>query len=524
MLRRALVRLFRLTIPVALAVVAWVAWWVYAQRPIKSYCVTTPAYSGGSWSHPVMGSELVALATSGRKPEDSRSLLVDLAAAQAHNLNSEHRLSFFHWPDDLSCLLLADKDGSFRVADVPSIKTRFRIPPMASGIQKMGDYNLSFAPEGGLLAIGFRSGKSHDVWNLKTGKRQLQLEGVEGQIALGCNGKHAAAQLAGTSGVGVWDVHTGNRIAELPDYGEQLQCLTFLPNGNLIVGYAPRDETNKTPPAAAVAAGGGMVVMSRSMMSGPTTAALSIWNPTTNHKQTVGTVTFSHPSMGYFRRVDTSEDGRYIGFDWATSGSIWDLAATPPVCLDESLKFTGKNRFVSFDSKAHRFATTSQTEVKLYDHATTNPVSLEDFDLGKQGSMMRFSPDGRWLTVTTGEDIDWSKWKWRLRQWLNDFIPGPSTEHVALFNAESGKLVHELPATGIAAWTADGKQVWTRRDPTVVGGHRSGTGAPQWLYELWPIHRPRPPWWLWAITFVLAVLFLREIRNCFARRIVTQPA
>jgi WD40 repeat protein len=89
---------------------------------------------------------------------------------------------------------------------------------------------LSFSGDGRLLASGSFDG-SAKLWDTATGCVMLSLThgtrgGVDG-VALSPDGKTLVTFAAGTDGVQVWDVATGQKLRKLPVYGQ----IAFSPDG-----------------------------------------------------------------------------------------------------------------------------------------------------------------------------------------------------------------------------------------------------------------------------------------------------
>jgi WD40 repeat protein len=130
-------------------------------------------------------------------------------------------------------LAIAFLDGSIGIMDAITHKTLSTLPPSGSQILA-----LAFHPtDENMLATG---GQDHKIriWDVKTGKRTLELGGHSGQVnslAFSNDGSQLASGSADGT-VRLWTMPKGGKLATITGHTDEVRGLTFGSDGRLVSG------------------------------------------------------------------------------------------------------------------------------------------------------------------------------------------------------------------------------------------------------------------------------------------------
>lgn len=491
-------RLARVVVVLMLVAAAWAAWWVAAQRPLRSMTVARPSGTGGSsWSNPALGQERVVFFFTSRN--GARIFELDLGAGKSNEIVQAAQLHSYYTAIDLSWTAYSLPDGEVHVVHLSGPKSRFIIPSLKSS---SGLWMIP-SPDQKQLMIAGHEGPASEVWDVTSAKRMLRLDGVTGYPAFSRDGGRVAIAMSEPAEVGVWEIATGRQLAVIPKFGESIACLGFHPDGRLIVGYYKPGTiipNNRPPPNAS---GGGFVVMEVDQTV--YTATVRIIAPGSLHVDAEFEVGLrAGPTKGP-ALAEFSSDGRYVTFRGAQKSIFWDLATGIPVCLDARFGLgTSPADRVNFGPNGRRILINGNRVGILVDHSTLMPISLSGSDATVPRFWDRFSPDGRYVSVSEDyRPANLPQWQQLLQDLFRRFIGPDPKRQVAIFDSESGCLINRIPGHAIVAWTADGNHVWIEREDVDALTGRNDI----MLFELRSIFASTAPWWLWLVT-VGGVLFI----------------
>lgn len=478
-------------------VFAWLAWWVASQRPVKTCSVIFSTGQGiSTWTNSAWGHERMIVSPSG---VGAQIIELDLATGQVNEIVKTEKILGQVTAHDLSWAAYGLPKGEVQVVRLPGAKSRFTIPfgDITSGLWLVASHDNK------RLAVIAQSGSTCEVWDVADGKQLLSVNGALGYPAFSHNGKLFAIATSEPAGVGVWEFDTQRKIASIPAFGDRLASIGFHPDGRLVVGYSKPgtdDPADQIPPSSERA---GLLYMPKHSAYPIHARLFSVDYKSVEQEFDVEArfPPIQGPTLPRF-----SKSGNTLHFLTSQKGVLWDISGPSPKCLDELLglgKLTGAR--VSFDDLGQRMLVGDTFKMSLLDEKSLAEIPIQRVESGVHGFWEQFTPDGRFVTISESYQatpLPW--WKQFLRKWFRRFLPPEPQNQVAIFDAQSGKLVNRLPGDGIVAWPADGKHVWIHQGLA--------------HFELHPIRPPMPPWWLWLLTTLGAAVMIWDIRRAFGNR------
>lgn len=479
----------------------WLAWWKRPALPVATVRGEDLAGPGGSsWSNPPRGVERVVYCSSSQS--EHREVYMDLGSAREHVLNSDgrnHRLS--QWEKDLTWIALDEADGRLHIKDLSDLSSRLVIPPIHEKQSNENHYALTIAPGGRRIAVSPRAGAICQVWDIDTQHCILRLENVADEPAFSSDANRIALRRKDSSAVTIWDLVSGRVVAELPAAKEDIHCLSFAPDGRVLIGYvAPGSIQPWSPPT------GGGVIMSDSI-PGPKTMHLFLWNPNRAAAESLGIMEFQHAQPMGYRRVECSSDGSYAWFYGSTKNGFWDLTANPPRPIAD-IALTGPVPDVCFDPRSRLIGLNDDRGIRLLDHGSRQVVFEQASDTDRQVRLNHFSPQGRWIEVTEyQQQLPVPPWKRTLQKWLSLLFPASQDWRALVLDPADGRLVARLPANGIVAYDTDESHAWTYRQQDTASGGR------QRIFEKWRLTPSVPPCWLLLLTVCSLGFTLFDLRR-----------
>lgn len=396
--------------------------------------------------------------------EEGGARLFDGRTTRAVPLSLEHPIRHGVFAPD-GRRLAVDQDADVVMVDARDGRVMVTLPGHGSRIE-----GLSFDPAGERLVIvgdkGFR------VYDLQ--KRPRRLDGVfdgTAQLTFGRDrnelfslDRFSITDARTTNAVRIWDLARGVERRRLDAPGYQPDQFQLSDDGNrlltLAAGDAPRSwdarsgeflqafEDEEGPATAAVLDPGGRLVAARRSGGVDVRDAVTgeLRHQFAGHKAAVTAMRFD---LDGARLLLGYADGTARGFDMASGAQLFELSRHDD-------RVTG----VAFAPFGRRVATRSAdgtARVWTLDGAHVLTLSGHERDAGT----VEYSPDGRRLLTTEHAD----------------FSTGLDNNHVRVWDARTGELVHELAGHhGIvrAAFSADGTRFITSADASRVWDTESG--------------------------------------------------
>ncbi|MFL5331504.1 MAG: hypothetical protein ACJ8C4_21650 [Gemmataceae bacterium] len=277
--------------------------------------------------------------------------------------------------------------------------------------------------------------------------------------------------------------------------GDRFGCVSFSPNGGVLVGRARGGSDPKEP---------------------PTSAAVTLWS-TEFKKETDFELQLS-PGQ-YLSEGKFSPDGRFVKLNSHSMGGIvWDLGVRPPRCIDDELGLVhaaGYFQAIEFSPTGDRVSLENRSGPRdaesfsrLAALPSLAPVPLED---DQRQHSLYFSPSGRWLTgsgTAKERQISWAEQM--IRRHLSRWLPPVPRYEVVLWDAQTGRVFKRIPGDRVVAWSPDDSSVWVASTNHTV--RQSDT-----TFSKWPVPTSYP-WWLWLVTAAGAVAIVWDVRRTWKRR------
>jgi hypothetical protein len=355
------------------------------------------------------------------------------------------------------------------------------------------------------------------IWDTTTGRLVATLDRAAPPFAFSPDGRTLATVSPEdhdrSSNVKLWDTTDGHLVGALShEKFAQPAALAFSPDGRRLAAGRP---TNFKPE--------------------PAEKTVTVWN------LPAGTVAAILPVDDdefwiHLRHEVTglalSPNGRYLTSLWARSGRFWDLAASPPRCLDDLLDRAAggvagvqltERPVPTFAASGSRFVVpvAGRHEFVVFDADRLTPVmtvaSLAPAQaIGRGISWPELSPDGRLIVVVDPAAVVPVS---RIEQWLSGWLGRP----VRLFSSRGNFHVHDvatgtelgrIPADGsILGFSHDGHDLWTYAQDS--GG---GTGQQTLEVKRWSVPTGYPPAWPIGVSVLLLLLVIADWHRSRRRR------
>ncbi|MBX7104963.1 MAG: hypothetical protein K1X57_12830 [Gemmataceae bacterium] len=521
-MRRLARFLLRWIAPVAAVAAVWVAWWLTAQLPLK-VIQTGTVLATRSWSSPALNSESIVYTGAPFNSQVYQRFEVDLKAGRSTPIPVESGRAYRCAPD-LSWVAWESSDSEITIADLPGVRTRFRIPLPGGGQPASGLSRIVIAPNSRLIGLYDARDDGWDVWDLQDRKRLIRIVGATPEGKISSDGSRLAARVAKPNVVRVWKIPSGELVGEVPLWGT-LDCLSLAPNGRLLIGCVA--DTNVSPPVVPVAPEAlKPVTASPPGVSVPTVGDHPVTFKLLPQDLSRAGTEFRcvFPFLVRFgqRPAQFSGDGRHLLFPFAMVGLLWDTGSDPPRCLDADLGLPiphDRTARIAFNPTDRTMVLNHQGAFRLIDRTTLQTIVEQKPGPDSAQVQGEFSPDGRWLTSV--EQFDPSKlprWQRQVQSVVRQHTGIDSSQLVTVRDAETGEVLHCVPGSHVVAWPADGSTLWT--EDTV-----RSISQKTMIFRQWPIHAPRPPIWLWAGTaLVAAAMLLRLLRALRGRPVAIAGA
>jgi WD40 repeat protein len=409
---------------------------------------------------------------------------------------------------DGHCLAVADEQGGLTLCDPNTGQFRGTLALPVAGSRPNACWDLHFSPDSRLLAHASTDGQAVVLWDVVSGKAWATLDGARPPFAFSPDGQTLGAATEEAVGQ-LWDTTTGRVRARLRKSALPAAAFAFSPNGTLLA-------TEHRHPAGEI-------------------SEVNVWEVATGELWAHLPVA-AGPSRGRScaHRLTFSPDSRILVASSASSESpLWDVRARPPNSLgllcDQYINqyprmvfaagSLGPRRWVDpAFSQDGRWLVVPGGQVGTYSvlHAATlaQQALLEAVAVDANSGQVYPAPDGRTFAVEVFYGVPSRSGRPR---WLRRLLPhtsgSPVTSAVKLFEAETGRLLREVPGEWWGGFTPDGRAFFTTIPDAMFRPSRL-------TVQRWDVDAPMPVGlYVCVIALVLmAVGLLKYARERYLKR------
>jgi WD40 repeat protein len=321
-----------------------------------------------------------------------------------------------------------------------------------------GHRDIRFSPDSRLLAHNCPDGEAVVLWDLAAGRARATLDGSCGPFEFAPDGQLLATAAAEGEAT-LWDVTGGRARAHLRKPCDSIGQLAFSPDGRLLA------TQHETPP-----------------LSRPAITEVNVWQvPSGELWAHLPSKPSTELDPQYVRPLQFSPDSRLLVVTCAaTESPLRDVTTRPPTPLtDLGTPYSGTNTqtgqtwyragptpVFSADGRWIVVPGEQPGTVAVVRAATrTRHVVLAPETEGRRRGLIYASPDGRTVAVAVSREVPRYERRGGWRTWLDLMLPRVVGTHrvgsVMLFEAETGRLVQEVPGDTWGGFTPDSHTFFT---------------------------------------------------------------
>ncbi|MFL5331506.1 MAG: WD40 repeat domain-containing protein [Gemmataceae bacterium] len=482
---------------------AWFAWWILPASPLRRVEVDWGAnFHDTTYGEITSGQErLIHLF---RRVNGLCTLVdLDLDKGTSTELVSDVNMREPFFSKQQSYAVWYGSDGIVHIVKPAAAGSQFTINPQFEA-NPLKRYYLTGSSDDRYLAIVPQDGNGIEIWDIPAQSRSQQLDQFVERAAFSPNGSRVAGFMD-TNRVGVWDIASGHQLAEIDAPGPSVGCVSFAPDGRLLIGQS------QTALRGSRAIGRAQTFL--------VPAQFTLWSADYLSRDREFT-----KLVGSFQLCRFSSDGRFGLWTHQRADVAWDFAPNPPQCLDPQLQLESvdlnlpdelglEKQQVRLDPNGRRLVVLKRisllppggASLTLRELPSLSTILLEE----PNQITATFSPSGRWLTGFALRPPSLGPWlQWIIGKLPTTWISIPD-DFVVVRDAQTGRIANRLAGKFVTAWNADESAVWLD-----MSEFRSGKR----VFGLWSTVAAAPPWWLWLATAIGVSAIAWDMRRTWKRR------